>query len=280
MVLAASCAAALAVLVLPAGAAIRAASGPAPVLGGALFVGASVSWALFQFQDPVLVCLGRARWVPWENIGVSVARVAILAVAGPVLGTGGILLSWVVPAAAGVTVISVLVRRVLTQVPSGAGVLPGRREVIGFLAPVYPARVCSAVVAYLVPLLVTSRSGPAAGAVFFIAWMAGTTVDYAAAGFAQSVAVRIAHEPERAWSLLALGIRRVAALFVPVLVLGVLLAGPALAVFGPAYAGQGTALLRLVLLGCLPRLLTTLVLALSIARGRGWTAGTLEAARS
>jgi hypothetical protein len=49
-------------------------------------------------------------------------------------------------------------------------------------------------------------------------------------------------------------------------------------VFGHAYADQGAVLLRLVLLGCAPRLLTTLVLALSVARGRGWTAGVLEAA--
>src|SRR5205085_4283353 len=131
--------------------------------------------------------------------------------------------------------------------PGGSG-LPGRREVVGLLAPIYPARVCSALVVYLVPLLVTGRFGPAPGAVFFIAWMAGSTVDYAAIGFAQSVTVRIAHEPERAWPLLALGGRRVAVMFLPVLGLGVLLAGPLLSVFGPAYAENGAGLLRLVLL--------------------------------
>jgi O-antigen/teichoic acid export membrane protein len=282
VVLAASFAAALAVLALPTGAAIRAALGPEPALGAALFVAASMSWALFQFQDPVLVSLGRARWVPWENTSISVLRVAILAAAGPALGAGGILLSWVVPAAGGVLVISLLVRRVLTReqaplVPGGA-VVPGRREVIGLLTPIYPARVCSALVVNMVPLLVASRFGPAAGAVFFIAWMAGNTVDYAAIGFAQSVIVRIAHEPERAWPLLALGCRRVAALFLPVLALGALLATPLLSAFGPAYAELGTGLLRLVLLGCAPRLLTTLVLALNVARGHGWTAGALEAA--
>jgi O-antigen/teichoic acid export membrane protein len=137
--------------------------------------------------------------------------------------------------------------------------------------------VCSAIVVNLVPLLVTSRFGAAAGAVFFIAWMAGNTVDYAAIGFAQSVIVRISHEPERAWPLLALSGRRLAAWFVPVLVLGALLARPLLSVFGPGYAGLGTGLLQLVLLGCIPRLLTTLVLALNVARGRGWMSGSLEA---
>jgi len=155
--------------------------------------------------------------------------------------------------------------------------MPGRREVFGLLVPIYPARVCTAIVVNLVPLLVTSRFGSAAGAVFFIAWMAGNTVDYAAIGFGQSIIVRIAHEPARAWTLLALGGRRVAALFVPVLIVGALLARPLLSVFGPAYAGLGAGLLQLVLLGCIPRLLTTLVLALNVARGRGWLAASLEA---
>ncbi len=303
-VLAASFVAALAVLLLPAGAEIRAAE-PGP--GLVLFVAASMSWALFQFQDPVLVSLGRARWVPWENISIGVARVVILVAAVPLLGAGGVLLSWVVPAAGGVIVISVLVRRVLTEekapaAPGGAlsprgddpprpprswgdpspqtplgGGMPGRREVFGLLVPIYPARVCTAIVVNLVPLLVTSRFGSAAGAVFFIAWMAGNTVDYAAIGFGQSIIVRIAHEPARAWTLLALGGRRVAALFVPVLIVGALLARPLLSVFGPAYAGLGAGLLQLVLLGCIPRLLTTLVLALNVARGRGWLAASLEA---
>jgi O-antigen/teichoic acid export membrane protein len=282
-VLAASFAAALAVLLLPTGAAIRAAVGTKPVVGAALFVAASMSWAIFQFQDPVLISLGRARWVPWENVAISVLRVVILALAGPLLGTGGILLSWVVPAAGGALVISLLVRRVLTREqaptpPRGLGVLPRRREVAGLLAPIYPARVSSAIVVCLVPLLVTGRFGPAVGAVFFVAWMAGNTVDYAAIGFAQSVIVRIAHQPERAWPLLALALRRVAAFFCPVLALGALLAPLLLSAFGPAYAAMGADLLRLVLLGCAPRLLTTLLLALNVARGHGWAAGALEAA--
>jgi O-antigen/teichoic acid export membrane protein len=283
VVIAASFAAALVVLLLPTGAAIRASAGSGPILASALFVGASMSWALFQFQDPVLVCLGRARWVPWENVSISVARVAVLAVAGPVFGVGGVLLSWVAPGAAGVLVISALVRRVLTgeqapAAPGGSGALPRRREVLGLLAPVYLARSCSAIVVSLVPLIVTGRFGPAAGAVFFVAWMAGNTADYAAIGFAQSVTVRIAHEPERAWPLAVLGCRRAAAVLVPALLAGALIAGPLLSVFGAAYAQLGAGLLRLVLLGCVPRLFTTLVLALNVARGRGWTAGVLEVA--
>jgi hypothetical protein len=68
-----------------------------------------------------------------------------------------------------------------------------------------------------------------------------------------------------------------ALLFVPGLLLGSVLAEPLLSIFGSAYAAPGADLLRLILLGCIPRLLITLVVALSIANGRGWTVGALEA---
>ncbi|MGH3794046.1 MAG: lipopolysaccharide biosynthesis protein [Pseudonocardiaceae bacterium] len=279
VVLVASCAAAAVVLLLPTGDEIMEA---VPHLGAALFVFAALTWALFQFQDAVLVSLGRARWVPYENTGIGVARVGIVIALGPLLGAAGILLSWVVPAVIGVAVVSVLVYRVLTGEPGPAasgrpGGLPDRREVWRLLGPVYPAQVCAGILVDLVPLLVIGRFGPASGAVFFLVWMAGNTVDYAMLSFTHSVIVRVAHEPERSKELFGIAARRVAVLFVPVLLLGTVVAGPVLAVFGSAYAELGTDLLRLVLLGCIPRLFTTLVVALSLAHGRGLTVGVLEA---
>ncbi|MGH3627390.1 MAG: hypothetical protein ACRDRL_08135, partial [Sciscionella sp.] len=129
----------------------------------------------------------------------------------------------------------------------------------------------------LVPLLVIARFGPAAGAVFFVVWMAGNAVDHATLSFAQSVTVRLAHEPERTWELFRIGCRKVAILFVPALVIGIAVASPLLSIFGSDYAELGGNLLRLVLLGCIPRLLTTLVVALSMAHGRGVSVAVLEA---
>jgi O-antigen/teichoic acid export membrane protein len=89
--------------------------------------------------------------------------------------------------------------------------------------------------------------------------------------------VRLSHEPNRTRELFGSGARKMAMLFVPGLLLGAALAEPLLSVFGSAYAEVGANLLRLVLLGCIPRLLTTLVVALSMAHGRGKVVGMLEA---
>jgi O-antigen/teichoic acid export membrane protein len=105
--------------------------------------------------------------------------------------------------------------------------------------------------------------------------MAGNTVDYAALSFVQSMVVRLSHEPHRTRELFATGCRKVALLFVAGLLLGTALAHPLLSVFGSAYVEAGANLLRLVLLSCITRLLTTLVVALSMAHGRGKVVGTL-----
>lgn len=270
---------ALGVLALPTGDEI---AESVPRFAAVGFVFAAVCWSLFQFQDTVLVALGRARWVPYENAGIGVTRVLVLVALGPLLGTVGILVSWVVPAAVGVLVVSLLVRHVLTKsaIPlsaNGTSELPKRGEVVRMLLPMYPAKVFGSSLTDLVPLLVVGRMGPSIGAVFFVVWMAGNAVDYTINSFGQSIVVRIAHEPHRSAALFWLGCRRAALLFVPALVLGVFIAHPVLAVFGGGYAAHGTLLLRLVLLGCIPRGFVSIVVALHLAHGNGLAVGLLEA---
>lgn len=253
-----------------------------PRFAGVAFVFAAVGWSLFQFQDTVLVSLGRASWVPYENASIGVARVLVLVALGPLLGTFGILVSWVVPAAIGVLVISLLVRRTLARaaIPlpgNGTGQLPDRAEILRMLVPVYPAKVFGSALSDLVPLLVVGRFGPTVGAVFFVVWMAGNAVDYTIGSFGQSVVVRIAHEPHRSAALFWLGCRRAALLFVPALLLGLLIAHPVLEVFGNGYAAHGETLLRLVLLGSIPRGFVSIVVALNLAHGNGMVVGLLEA---
>lgn len=298
---------AIGVLILPTGDEI---AETLPGFGPVLFVAAALGWALFQFQDTVLVSLGRASWVPYENASIGLARVGILVVLGPLLGTLGILLSWMVPAAIGVVVISVLIARTLarTRLPNPVspratrsadpwrwatwfsrpprhearsehafGTLPDRAEVLRLLGPTYPAKVCACTLTDLIPLLVVGRFGPAHGAVFFVVWMAANTVDYVVLSFAQSVIVRIAHEPARTAELFWIGCKRAILLFVPPLLLGVVIAHPVLSVFGQAYASHGTTLLRLVLIGSIPRGLITLVVAVFMAHGKGKVVALLEA---
>jgi O-antigen/teichoic acid export membrane protein len=232
-----------------------------------LFVVFSVTWTLFQFQDSVLAGLRRARWVAWENSAFGLSRVALLVPLGLMAGTTGILLSWVVPTVIGVLIVTILVRKTLG--PSVPGVLPSRKETARLLGASYAATCALAMFYNLVPLIVTARFGTAQGAVFFMTWTAVSAADLGATAFGNSIVVRIAGEPGQSRHLVRFGIARLLGVFGPLLAIGVVFAPLALSLFGPEYSAQGASLLRLLLLGCLPRLLVVLAIAVNLARGDG-----------
>jgi O-antigen/teichoic acid export membrane protein len=258
---------ALVFLAFPAG---RQAASAVPGWGAPLFVIVTLAWAVLQFQDPVLTGLDRAGAVLVKNLGFGVGRIAVLMLAAS-LGALGILLSWAVPtilAVLGATVVVVTASRRRDRSTSG-GVLPARPEVVGLLGPTYLASIGQSLMYYLVPLIVTARYGPAPGAVFFVVWTAVNAVDVAATGFVNSLVVRIASEPTRARELVRLGGGKLAVLFGPMIVAGVLLARPLLGIFGADYAELGSTALMVVLIGFAPRLLILVAVGVFQADGRG-----------
>ena len=248
-----------------------------PTVAVAVFVLSGVIWTLKQLQDQVLTGLGAARWVPWENLLFSIARLAVLWVAAPTLGATAMVLSWMLPAAAAVLVVTLWLPRRLRRVGSGPGALPDRAEVRRFVGPVYPAAVCTAVFYNVTPLLVTLTAGPATGAVFFVVWMGLCTIDLAAVGFVNAVVIRLATDPDRPGDLIRRSAGRLAALLVPGLVVGWFAAPWLLGLFGPTYADDGTTLLRLILLGLIPRVAVLLAVGVHQAAGRGLPMALLQA---
>ena len=82
-----------------------------------------------------------------------------------------------------------------------------------------------------------------------MAWQAVTVVDLAATFFMNSLAVGVAREPLRAAELAAAARKRLLLIFLPLLAVGCVVAGPALElVFGPEYA-EAADVLRLLLVG-------------------------------
>lgn len=244
--------------------------------GAALFLPAAVGWTLFQFQDSVLTGLGQARWVPVENTSFSVLRLALLGVLAPLTGSLGLITSWVVPTVLGVLVVSALVFHRVRPGPV-PGTLPDRREVVRLLAPTYPATVCVVVLYNLMPIIVLHRFGAEANAVFFVVWTAISALDLAATVFVNPLVVRLSGEPGPSRALVTAASRRLALLFAPVLLLGVLLAGLLLAIFGPEYT-QGAGLLRILLVAQLPRLAVIVGVAVHLAAGRGGSVASFQAA--
>jgi len=238
--------------------------------GAAVFVLAAVCYALFQQQDFVLVGLRRPWWAPARTVVFAVGRLGMLFAVGASLTTGVVVASWVVPTAACVLLVSAqaawLTRR--RDGTRGTGVLPSRREALGFLGPTYLGQVATSVLLNQVPLLVVFRFGTADGAAFFLLWQAVTVVDVVATYFATSLAAGVAREPHRAAELSRATLVRLLVIVVPLLGVGALVAAPVLSLFGPVYAAQAP-VLRILLGGLALRMLVVHRLGEHQAFGRG-----------
>lgn len=265
--------AALVFLALPSG-------GMARELGPALFVVASVSWALFQLQDPVLAALGRAWWVPMFNGAYGIVRVAALPALGSAFGALGVLLSWVAPTvatllAASVVMVVLVVRRHAADVP---GVLPARREVLAFLGPTYVAALGTTVLYNSVPLLVVHDYGTVLGATFFVIWTGANAVDYGVSGFVNSLVLRGSSDPAALGAIVRGLAKRLATLVLGGVAVGLGAAGLLLGLFGPGYAEQGSLALRIVLVGLVARVVVAVAVGIRQAEGDGRGAATIQGA--
>ncbi|MHA6629450.1 lipopolysaccharide biosynthesis protein [Pseudonocardia sichuanensis] len=249
----------------------RTAAGGGPLAAGAaVFALAAAGWGIFVVHDFVLVAIGRAWWTVWRNGLFALVRIALLVVLGTALGAQGLVLSWAAPIvvwiAVGALVLVGALRRFAAR--TGGGAVPSRSEVLRFLGPTWAAQIGNTLLLNQVPLLVILRFGPEPGAAFFVAWQAAVVLDTAATFFTHSLSARWARAPHRAGELAAACRRHLLLVFLPLLALAALLAGPGLAVFGPGYAAAAD-VLRLLVLGQAFRLVVVHELGVRTAAGRG-----------
>jgi hypothetical protein len=251
------------VLLVPRVAAVANIPGTAPVVGLVLVAVGCAGWGLVCAHDVVLAEAGRPRWAVWRTALLAVVQIgALVALCGAAgRGANGVVLSWLAAIGVGVVVgvaaVPVLVRR--AAAPSG-DVPPRTSAAISLVG--------TALLYQLVPIVVTVRFGPETGAAFFVAWQVFVVVDLAAAYALQALADAVAREPARSAELVTRARRRLLIVFLPVIALGVTLAGPLLTAFGAAYAEAGD-LLRLLLLGLAFRLVVAHELGVRQALGGG-----------
>jgi len=156
------------------------------------------------------------------------------------------------------------------------GALPGWRPAATFLGPTSVAELGPALLYNVVTVIVTERFGSATGALFFMAWQAVTVVDSSASFFMKSLVVGVAREPGRVAELAAATRKRLLMIFLPLLALGCLIAGPALGlVFGAEYAAAAD-VLRLLLVGLALRLVVLIELGVRQALGRAYAYARLQ----
>ncbi len=226
------------------------------VLGVVLFLIAAAGWGVWGVHDYTLLAIGRTWWSPWRNVSFAVVRIGLLLVLGASLGAQGIVLSWVIPIVVWTVASAVLVGGFTARFArkSTEGWLPRRSEVVGFLGPTTIGLVGTVLLLNQVTVLVIGKYGPEPGAAFFIAWQAVMVIDITANRFMQPLSAHIAREPERAKQHIDASRRRIMIIFLPMLVIGMVLADKGLQVFGPGYA-QAATVLRVLLVGLAFRLL-------------------------
>lgn len=218
-------------------------------------------WGIFALQDGVLTALHRAPWVAVENAAFGVVKVALLVLLAAVFAGGGIFLSWTLPVVLAVVPVNALVFGRLTRDRPEATAPVTLRGVARFVGVDYVSSLLLQCYTTALPLLIVALLGPAANARFYVAYVVIAAVDLVAVNLATSLVVEAAHDERRLAEYALRVLRRSAVLLIAGVAVLELGAGPLLHVFGHGYAGDSLSLLRLMLLGSVPRMVGIVYMA-------------------
>jgi O-antigen/teichoic acid export membrane protein len=247
----------------------------------AVFVAAVLTWSLFALQDSVLTGLGRAVWIPLENIIYSGAKLVLVLALAASLGGYGILVSWVVPAALAVVPVSLAVFKIF--IPShleAYGTEPARGTHLfrRFVASDGLGMVLAQMLSALFPILVMEQAGAETAGRFYIPWMLAQSLDLVAINVGMSLTVQGAHTQDQLPSIFRRVLLRTLAP-VGLLVAVAMVAAPlVLTLFGAGYANASVETFRLLLVGSLLRVVSTLAICAAWAERRPSRVVALQAA--
>lgn len=254
-----------------------------PIIG-TVFVCSVVAWAIFTLQDSVLVGLRAAVWVLVENGLFGVLKLLLLIALVVALPLHlGIYVSWMVPAVVALPLINVLIfsRLVPRHTLLTRDFTPASNRQIGrFLAGDYSGALCMLATGSLIPVVVASSIGARQTAYFYIAWVIVGIVDMIGISMAMSLTVEASFDAATLATNCRAALRKIMAVLLPCAVLLGVFAPVWLGLFGPAYATQGTAVLRLLALACVCRAPTELYLGVLRAESRTSRIAVLQAVRA
>ncbi|MEV4788987.1 lipopolysaccharide biosynthesis protein [Streptomyces tuirus] len=236
-------------------------------LSAVLFVTYTAGYTIFALQDGALTGVRRPGWVVGENLIFAGVKILVLAVGAALALFSAILISW-----AGGLVVALLVanffllRRAVPRHEREAPDAERPPRLIGYAAADYLGALCRTAAYSVVPLLVLNILGAAHSAYFLLAWAVGCIPYLLVANMGSSLIVEATRDPSRLTQH-SLRVLRHSALLMSGGVAAMVVAAPTLlSFFGPAYAEEGTTLLRLLALSALPNLLVSL--AVDVARIR------------
>lgn len=231
------------------------------------FVLSTIAWCVFSIQDSVLTALGRAVWVPVENAGFSLLKLALLVSLATAVPVYGIFISWTIAMLAAVVGVNALVFRLRVPARDSAATLRLRdRSFVRYFAADYASSVAWLSATNLMPVIVTAVAGATTNAYYALAWAVALPLYAFAANVGMSLVLHATANPDELPALTRKAARQGALILVPVVAGLVALAPLVLSLFGGDYAARSATLLRLLAAAALPYLV--LALAVSVARVR------------
>ncbi|MBD0746560.1 hypothetical protein BG418_33555 [Streptomyces sp. CBMA152] len=246
---------------------------------GALFIVASVAWAILTLQDGVLTGLRKAIWVPVGNAVFSLGKLLLLAACASL--TLGVFVSWAAAMALSILPLGWLVFRRLIPAQERADrdrPVPELREIGRFLAGDSVGALFSLAMINLLPVMVAVRFDATQNGFFYIAYTVGGTMEFMAINMASSLTAHASHSPDRLADGVRASLRRMSLLLVPVVLFLIVFARQILAPFGADYAEHGTLVLRLLAAAALPRVAVELYIAVLRVQGRTGVLALLQGA--
>jgi O-antigen/teichoic acid export membrane protein len=227
---------------------------------------------IFTLQDGALTGLRKTWWIPIENIVFSMSKIALLCYFALARPTYGIYLSWVVPLLVMIVPINYLIFSRLLPNHQKQGhpdaAPPSIAEITAYVGGNFIGSTCYFAYTTLVPLIVVGYVGAATAAFFYIPWTITVSLYLVALNMSTALTVEVVRDRSNLAMYYGRVVRQCLRLLVPVIAVIVLAAPYILAVFGPAYAEQGTTLFRLTALAVLPGSITLLYIGVLRAQNR------------
>ncbi len=234
------------------------------------FVMAVTAWCVFTLQDSVLTGLREAVWVPIENAGFSIAKIALLVAFSGMAAHVGLFASWTIPMLVTLVPVNALIMRKLiprhvrrtSTTATGLSKLPLRK----MIAADYFGGLCQLASTSLLPVIVAAHLGLAISGRFYAIWAVTIALDLLMSSLATSLTVEGSHDELELHTHLARTLKLGGAVLIPTAIAAGALAPLAVSVLAHSSDPSLTMLLRLVAAATVFRFVN--IVALAVARVR------------
>ena len=242
-----------------------------PVVTG-IFVVATIIWTVFALQDAALSGLRFSVLIPFENTAYSLLKIVIVTTLafGAPMAVSGIYLGWTLALVPVVLAVNILIFKHLATRTNPA--LPAEnldmKTIARFLSWDFAGSLFLSGAFGLAPLMIATAAGVEANAPYHIAWTIAYSVYLIGRSMGVSLLAESAAFPKRRLRLTADAFCHTMILVTGAVSVLFVAAPLVLKLFGTVYVTQGTAILRVLLLACLPWAATTIIITLLRAQGR------------